>query len=142
MLRSRDLVLLGGPHDNAIVARLGAALGLNAPTRGSQAPVAPSASTTAATDLAVPVQLGDGFFRFRETLDADSGHGLFLALPSPFAADRLVWLFAGNSALALHDMTKNNIPGLPAWALFQGDAAKEQGYLPVARFVFAGPPET
>jgi hypothetical protein len=36
-------------------------------------------------------------------------------------------------------MTKAYIPGLPAWALFQGEEAKEQGYLDEERFVFAGP---
>ena len=115
-LRAHDLVLLGGPRDNGLVARLWEALGAQA-----------------------PATLGDGFFRFRGTTDADPAHGLFVALPSPFAPDRLVWLFAGNSALALYDMTKANVPGLPAYALFHGDEAKEQGYLPVARFVFAGP---
>lgn len=115
-LRACDLVLLGGPRDNALVARLAAALGAGA-----------------------PATLGDGFFSFQGSTDADPAHGLFLALPSPFAPDRLVWLFAGNSALALHDMTKSNLPGLPSWAVFHGDEAKEQGYLPVARFVFDGP---
>jgi hypothetical protein len=116
MLRTCDLVLLGGPRDNSLVARLWEALG-----------------------AAAPATLGDGWFSLRGATDADPSHGLFIALPSPFAPDRLVWLFAGNSALALHDMTKSNVPGLPSWAIFHGDEAKEQGYLPVARFVFDGP---
>ena len=116
-LATRDLILLGGPRDNALVARLFAALGEPAPAR-----------------------LGDGSFHFRGRTHGRADEGLFLALPSPFGRGRLVYLFAGNSALQLHEMTKAYIPGLPAWALFQGEEAKEQGYLDEDRFVLAGPP--
>lgn len=115
-LLSRDLVLLGGPLDNTVVARAWAAFGDDA-----------------------PAAIGDGYFRFRDTTDASPTHGLFLALPSPFARDRIVWLFAGNSVPVLYDMTKSNITGLPSWAVFHGEEAKEQGYLPVTRFGFEGP---
>lgn len=115
-LRTRDLVLLGGPRDSALVARLFAAL-------GEQAPAA----------------LGDGHFRFRGRVYGRADQGLFLALPSPFGRGRLVYLFAGNSALQLHEMTKAYLLGLPAWAVFEGEEAKQQGYLEEPAFVFPGP---
>jgi len=117
-LATRDLVLLGGPADNALAARALALWGEEA-----------------------PAELGDGYFRFRGEVHGGAGEGLFLALPSPFGAGRLVYLFAGNSALALHDMTQAYLPGLPSWARFEGAEAKEQGYLPEPRFLFAGPGE-
>ncbi len=118
-LATRDLVLLGGPRDNALVARLFAAL-------GEQAPAA----------------LGDGHFRFRGRVYGRADEGLFLALPSPFGHGRLVYLYAGNSALQLHEMTKAYVPGLPAFALFEGEEAKQQGYLEEPAFVLAGPPSS
>jgi hypothetical protein len=117
-LATRDLILLGGPRDNALVARLVAALGERA-----------------------PAELGDGFFRLDGELHGDADEGLFLALPSPFGAGRLVYLFAANSALELHEMTKAYVPGLPSWARFEADEAKEQGYLPEPRFSFSGAAE-
>ena len=119
-LASRDLVLLGGPRDNALVARTLAELGSQAGGRA-------------------PVELGDGWFRYRGSLHGRSDEGLFFALPSPFAKDRLVYVFAGNSAFALYEMTKAYTPGLPSFALFQGEEVKEQGYLDEPKFVFAGP---
>ncbi len=115
-LATRDLLLLGGPADNALVARALAALGDSA-----------------------PATFGDGFFRFRGETHGRAGEGLFLALPSPFAPDRLLYLFAANSALQLYDMTKAYTPGLPAWALYEGEKATAQGYLDEPAFVFAGP---
>jgi len=117
-LATRDLVLLGGPRDNALVARVWAALG-----------------------AAAPAALGDGWFELAGTAYGRADDGLFLALPNPFAPDRLIYLFAGNSALELHEMTQSYTPGLPAWARFRGAEAKEQGYLPEPGFVFAGPAE-
>ena len=78
----------------------------------------------------------------RERVHGRPEQGLFLALPSPFGRGRLVYLFAGNSALELHEMTKSYLMGLPAWAVFEGEEAKEQGYLDEERFVFAGPPSS
>ena len=117
-LATRDLILLGCPRDNALVARLAAALGEGG-----------------------PAELGDGYFRFDGKLHGDADEGLFLALPSPFGAGRLVYLFAANSALELHEMTKAYVPGLPSWARFEGAEAKEQGYLPEPRFTLPGAAE-
>ncbi len=117
-LATRDLVLLGGPRDNALVARAWAALG-----------------------AAAPAALGDGHFELAGATYGRADDGLFLALPSPFAPDRLIYLFAGNSALELFEMTQSYTPGLPSWARFRGAEAKEQGYLPEPGFAFAGPAE-
>ncbi len=117
-LATRDLVLLGGPRDNALVARLVAAWGERA-----------------------PATLGDGYFRFEGRSHGRSDEGLFLALPSPFGEGRLVYLFVANSALELHEMTKSYTPGLPAWARFSGEKIEAQGYLPEPGFDLAGAPE-
>lgn len=117
-LGSHDLVLLGGPHDNALVARLVRTLGNSAPAR-----------------------LGNGAFEFDGRSHGASDEGLFLALPSPFGEGRLVYLFAGNSALELHAMTQAYLPGLPSFARFRGENVDEQAFLPEPRFLFAGAPE-
>lgn len=115
-LATRDLILLGGPADNALTARVLAALGEQ-----------------------VPAAFGDGHFRFRGATHGRGDEGLFLALPSPFAPDRLVYLFAANSALELHEMTRTYTPGLPAWVLYRGEKATARGYFDEPAFVFAGP---
>jgi hypothetical protein len=87
----------------------------------------------------VPAAFGDGHFRFRGATHGRGDEGLFLALPSPFAPDRLVYLFAANSALELHEMTRTYTPGLPAWVLYRGEKATARGYFDEPAFVFAGP---
>ena len=108
-LAASDLFLLGPPSDNALVARALAKL---------------------------PVTFGKGFFTYDGTTYARPDDGLYLCLPSPWNPERVVWLFAGNSALELHQMTKAYTVGLPQWALWRGDEIKTQGWAPVDRFVF------
>jgi hypothetical protein len=107
-LRENDLVVLGGPDDNAIVARLAGK---------------------------IPVPAGRGWFRWDGQLYGSSDDGLFAALPNPWNPARKLYLFLSNSALQLHQMTRSYVPSLPGWALFKGDEIKQQGHHPVARFV-------
>ncbi len=106
-LSASDLVLLGGPEDNSLVARV-------------------------LTKL--PARLGKGAFRFAGRTQADPDDGLFLCVPSPWNPERVVWLFAGNSALELFRMTNAPSFSLPQWAVFHGDEVKAKGWLPVPGF--------
>lgn len=63
----------------------------------------------------------------------DPDDGLFIALPNPLARGRLVYLFAGNSALQLYQMTKRH-QYLPTWAVFKGENAVLRGYVDPAGF--------
>ncbi len=105
-LAGSDLFLLGPPSDNALVARV---LGK------------------------LPVTFGKGFFTYEGTTYSRSDDGLYLCVPSPWNPERVVWLFAGNSALELHQMTKAYTVSLPQWALWRGDEIKSQGWAPPAR---------
>ena len=89
-LAASDLFLLGPPSDNAIVARLAGK---------------------------IPVTFGHGYFTWEGKTYSKPEDGLYLCLPSPWNPERVVWLFAGNSALELHQMTKTYTGGLPQWAL-------------------------
>jgi hypothetical protein len=109
-LAGHDLFVIGDPRDNALMARLLPQL---------------------------PVQAGPGFFRFQGTMYADERDGLYLALPSPFAAGRVLHVFLANTPLQLFEMTKTYRAGLPAWAVFRGEKAEKEGHFPVERFDLA-----
>ncbi len=108
-LAASDLFLLGAPSDNVLAARV--------------------AGKLAAT-------FGKGFFRRDGTTYARPDDGIYLCVPNPWNPERVAWLFAGNSALELHQMTKAYAAGLPQWAIFRGDEIKAQGWAPVDRFLF------
>jgi hypothetical protein len=107
-LAGSDLFVLGGPSDNALAARLAGKIG---------------------------EKLRPGFFERDGTTYGRPDDGLYLCLPSPWNPERVVWFFAGNSALQLHQMTKAWAGSLPQWALYRGDEVKSQGWAPVDRFV-------
>ncbi|MCL4807247.1 MAG: hypothetical protein KJ062_05550 [Thermoanaerobaculia bacterium] len=107
-LAASDLFLLGSPADNALVARLGEKL---------------------------PVRLGNGWFEHQGSRHALPDEGLYLSVPNPWNPERVVWLFAGNSALELYRMTKSWTPGLPQWAVYRNGEIKDRGWAPVDRFV-------
>ena len=60
-------------------------------------------------------------------------------MPNPWNPGRVVYLIAANSALQLHQMTKQYQRGIPSWALFKGDEVVDQGHHEVAGFRFDGP---
>jgi len=109
-LATHDLFVLGDPRDNTLLAR-----------------VLPK----------VPVETGPGTFRFQGVTYADERDGLYLALPSPFAPDRVLHVVLANSPLELHEMTKTYRAGLPAWAVFRGEKVEQEGHFPVERFLLA-----
>ncbi len=107
-LAASDLFVLGGPADNALAARLAEKAG---------------------------VTTKSGAFTRDGVTYARPDDGLFLCLPNPWNPERVAWLFAANSALELHQMTKAWAGSLPQWALYRGDEVKSQGWAPVDRFV-------
>jgi hypothetical protein len=109
-LAAHDLFVLGDPRDNALLARLVPEL---------------------------PVETGPGFFRFQGAAYADERDGLYLALPSPFAPQRVLHVLLSNSPLQLHEMTRTYRPGLPAWAVFRGEKVESEGHFPIERFELA-----
>ena len=105
-LASHDLFILGSAADNSLMKRVAEKLGL---------------------------VLGKNYFQWQGKTYGDADDGLFAAFPNPFNRDKVVYLFIANSALQLHQMTKNYIK-LLSWALFKGDKLVEEGYHPVKGF--------
>ncbi len=101
VMQDHDLVVLGGAADNTLADSLARAAG---------------------------IVLGRSSFRWKGKTYADPDDGLFLALPNPLARGRMVYLFAGNSALQLYQMTKRH-QSLPTWAVFKGETVVLRGYL-------------
>ena len=99
-LSSHDLIVLGGKADNALVARLAPPLGIDA---------------------------GKNFFRWEGKTYGDADDGLFVAMPNPWNPSRVVYLFLGNSALEVYQMTKR-FQGLPSWGVWKGDQVTDRGY--------------
>jgi hypothetical protein len=100
VLASSDLILLGGIADNSLLTRVLNRLGLS---------------------------LEKNLFRWKEKTFADPDDGLFAVYPNPFNTRRVVYLFIGNSALELYQMTRRWTP-LPSWAIFKGDQVVDRGY--------------
>lgn len=106
-LAANDLIVLGGVSDNALTARLAQSLGIAA---------------------------GKNMFRWQGKVYGEADEGLFVAMPNPFNPARAVYLYIGNSALEVYQMTKR-FQGLPSWGLWKGDQVVEKGYLPVEPLV-------
>ncbi|MCC6397265.1 MAG: hypothetical protein IT282_09610 [Bacteroidetes bacterium] len=102
-LAASDLVILGGPADNALAQRLMPALGIS---------------------------YGKNAFTWKGIRYTDADDGLFVAMPNPYNVRRTVYFLAGNSALQLYRMTKR-YQSLPAWAVFKEEHVVEKGYLEV-----------
>lgn len=102
-LATRDLVILGGPEDNPLLARLAAEKGL-------------------------PVELGRNFFRFRGRTYGRAEDGLVLCMANPYNSARTLYLFLANSRLQLWQMTRAFTRGIPGWALYSGPEITHRGY--------------
>jgi len=82
----------------------------------------------------VPVRLGRNHFEWRGEQFTDPNDGLFLVVPNPFNAKRVMYVIAANSALELYQMTKQYTRDIPSWAVFHGGEVKDKGYHPVREF--------
>jgi hypothetical protein len=86
--------------DNALIARL-------APPRG--------------------IDVGKNFFRWQGKTYGEVDDGLFVAMPNPWNSSRVVYMFLGNSALEVYQMTKR-FQGLRSWGVWKGDQVTDRGY--------------
>jgi hypothetical protein len=84
----------------------------------------------------LPVEFGRNSFRWRGRTYAEPDDGLFLVMPNPFKPERVVYVFAANSALELHQMTKRYHRRLSSWAVFKGDEVVDRGFHEPAAFSF------
>ena len=100
VMAAHDLVVLGGAADNVLADTLAKAAG---------------------------IRLGRNSFTWMGKTYVDPEDGLFVAFPNPFAPARMVYLFAGNSALQLYQMTKRH-QSLPTWGIFKGENTVLKGY--------------
>jgi len=105
-LENSDLIVMGGPSDNGLTKILVEKLGLS---------------------------VGKNFFQWQGKTYGDSDDGLYVVFPNPYNPKKVVYLVIANSALQLHEMTKE-YQGVPAWAVFKGDKMVEEGYHPVEGF--------
>jgi len=99
---AHDLIVLGSPSDNALAASL-------------------------AQSGRLPAAFGRNWFRWQDRVYTDPDDGLVLVLPNPFNPKRVLYLFAANSQLQLHAMTRRFQRDLGGWAVFKGDAVKAKG---------------
>ena len=99
-LKNNDLIVLGNVADNNLMAELVRHYGLN---------------------------IKKNNFSWQGHEGHASEQGLFLALPNPYNSNRSVYLFSGNSALSLYNMTKE-MKRMPSWAVYAGDEITEKGF--------------
>ncbi len=87
----------------------------------------------------LPVRFGRNHFVWRGDTYSDPEDGLFLVVPNPFNAKRVMYVLAANSALELHEMTKTYRRNIPSWAVFKGDEVEKKGFHVAPGMVFADP---
>ncbi len=102
-----DLVVLGSTADNAFLRRVAGLL---------------------------PLELGPGTFSWREEVHARPDEGMYLALASPLAPRRPLYLVLANSQGQLERMTRAWRRDLGSWAVVRGDEVVDRGHHPVERF--------
>jgi len=113
-LAGHDLVVVGGPADNAVAARLVAAGRL-------------------------PLQAGKGFFRWAGQTYARPDDGLSVALPNPWNGSRAAYLFLANSKVQLWRMVRAYTRGLPSFAVWREGEVASKGFLGADRLDLAVP---
>jgi len=109
-LRGQDLVIFGGPEDNALLARLARDPG------------------------GLPVTFAPGSFTFQGRTYARADDGLALAFPNPFNPGRTIYLYTANSRLELWHMTHAYQRGMPGWAVYREGEITARGFLGEPRF--------
>ncbi|HOI29323.1 MAG TPA: C45 family autoproteolytic acyltransferase/hydrolase [Melioribacteraceae bacterium] len=105
-LAVNDLIILGGPSENSFAADIFKKLGL---------------------------ECGKYFFKWNGQLYNNNDDGLYLTYPNPYNPAKTIYIFIGNSAQQLYQMTKAH-QTMPAWALFKGAGIVKRGYYPVDQF--------
>ena len=101
-LASHDLVVVGGPEDNAVAARMAA--------RGK-----------------LPLETGRGYFRWQGKTYARPDEGLAVAFPNPWNPKRVAFLYLANSKVQAWRMLKGWQRGLPSWAIWKEGGGGVEG---------------
>jgi hypothetical protein len=107
-LASHDLVVVGGPEDNAVAARMAARWKL-------------------------PLETGKGFFRWQGTTYARPDDGVAVAFPNPWNPRRTAFLYLANSKVQAWRMLKGWQRGLPSWAVWKEGEVASKGFLGAER---------
>ena len=114
-LARADLVVVGGPSDNDVAARM-------------------------AVRWKLPLETGPGWFRWQGTLETRPEAGLAVALPNPWNGARAAYLFLANSQVQLWRMVKGYQRGQQSFSLWREDEIARKGWLGAERLEVAVPP--
>jgi len=109
-LGSYDLIIVGHPADNSLLARI-------------------------IEKLPPFITFERNMFRFNNKTYADSDDGIILTVANPFNPKKALYLVIANSALELYQMTKK-YQSMPAWVLFKGDKLVDKGYHTAFEFTY------
>jgi hypothetical protein len=107
-LATHDLVVVGGPEDNAVAARM-------------------------ATLWKLPLETGKGFFRWQGRTYARPDDGIAVAFPNPWNPARTVYLYLANSKVQSWHMLRAWTRGLPSWAIWKEGEVVSKGFLGAGR---------
>jgi hypothetical protein len=107
-LAAHDLVVVGGPEDNAVAARM-------------------------ATLWKLPLETGKGFFRWQGRTYARPDDGIAVAFPNPWNPARTVYLYLANSKVQSWHMLRAWTRGLPSWAIWKEGEVVSKGFLGAGR---------
>lgn len=102
-LAASDLIVFGGPADNALAARLQA-------------------------EDKLPFEAGSGWFTWQGRTYGRPDDGLLAAFPNPWNPKRMLVLVLANSRTQQWAMTRAIPRGLPGWALYRGGELKAKGH--------------
>jgi hypothetical protein len=107
-LASHDLVVVGGPEDNAVAARM-------------------------AAKWKLPLETGKGFFRWQGKTYARPDDGIAVAFPNPWNPGRTAFLYLANSKVQSWRMLKGWPRGLQSWAVWKEGEVASKGFLGAER---------
>ena len=107
-LASHDLVVVGGPQDNAVAARM-------------------------AERWKLPLETGKGYFRWQGRTYSRPDDGITVAFPNPWNPKRTAFLYVANSKVQAWRMLRSWQRGLPSWAVWKEGEVAEKGYLGAER---------
>jgi len=107
-LATHDLVVVGGPLDNAVAARM-------------------------AWQWKLPLEVGKGYFRWQGKTYARPEDGIAVAFQNPWNPRRSAFLYLANSKVQTWLMLKAWQRGLPSWAVWKEGEVASKGYLGAER---------
>jgi hypothetical protein len=103
-LAAHDLVVVGGPADNAVAARM-------------------------AERWTLPLQAGKGWFRWQGRTYARPDDGIAVAFPNPWNPARTAYLWLANSKVQSWRMLRAWQRNVPSWALWKEGEVASKGWL-------------